>query len=274
MRPVDLVSRLLTDPELLAQAARGVFDDSQQARLLRPATTRPRWSRADLPLLDEARHLVERQPGFAHVVLDEAQDLSAMQLRAVGRRCLAGSATVLGDLAQATTPWAVPDWRQVLEHLGKPDGEVRALTVGYRVPKDVLDLANRLLPVIAPQLPLASSMRHVTGALTLTDGGVPEAVSAVHRLLGKGTTAVVVPAGTADVARALAAAGVEAAVLDDEGLSAPVTVVEAAAVKGLEFDHVVLLEPAALPLRVLYVAMTRAVTSLTVVGQLPPELTT
>jgi DNA helicase IV len=276
VRPADLVSRLLTDPDLLARAAHGVLADDEQALLLRPPTTRPRWSRADLPLLDEARHLVERQPGYAHIVLDEAQDLSPMQLRVVGRRCIAGSATVLGDLAQATTPWACKDWRQVLEHLGKPDGSVQALTIGYRVPRDVLDLANRLLPTIAPELPLASSLRHVVGALTFTPGGLPEVVAAVQRLVGKGSTAVVVPSGAelASVDKALSDAGIAASVLGDEGLSAPVTLVEAAAVKGLEFDHVVLLEPADLPLRSLYVAMTRAVTSLTIVHakELPAEI--
>jgi DNA helicase IV len=272
VRPADLVARLLTDADLLARAARGVLDEDEQARLLRPPTTSPRWTRADLPLLDEATYLVERQPGYAHVVLDEAQDLSAKQQRVVGRRCQAGSATVLGDLAQATTPWAAQDWREVLRHLGKPDGTVQALTVGYRVPRDVLDLANRLLPTIAPQLPPAASLRHVVGALTVTPGGLEQVVAAVRRLQGKGSTAVVVPTDPTGALVALAAAGVDAVALGDEGLSAPVTVVPAAVVKGLEFDHVVLLDPADLPLRVLYVAMTRAVTSLTVVGELPARL--
>ena len=267
VKPTDLVNRLLTDVSLLADSARGVLSEDEQSVLLRPALSRPKWSRADLPLLDEARSLVERSPGYAHVVLDEAQDLSAMQLRVVGRRCVAGSATVLGDLAQATTPWALPDWQTVLTHLGKPDGSVQALTIGYRVPRDVLDLANRLLPTIAPQLPLASSLRHVVGALTFTASGLAEVTAAVERLQGKGSVAVVVPALTPE----LKALGFPT--LSDDGLSAPVTLVEASAVKGLEFDHVVLLEPSALPLRVLYVAMTRAVTSLTVIGPLPRELT-
>jgi DNA helicase IV len=276
VKPATLVSRLLAEPELLARAARGVLSDDEQALLLRPATARPRWTPADLALLDEARSLVERAPGYAHVVLDEAQDLSAMQLRVVGRRCQAGSATVLGDLAQATTPWGATDWREVLAHLGKPDGSVQALTIGYRVPRDVLDLANRLLPTIAPQLPPATSLRHVTGALTRTRGGVEAVVGAVQRLRGKGSTAVVVPSAVelTTVAAALEQAGVAATALGEEGLSAAVTLVEAAVVKGLEFDHVVLVEPAALPLRVLYVAMTRAVTSLTLVHErdLPAEL--
>jgi DNA helicase IV len=253
VKPTDLVRTVLTDPPA------GILSEEERQLLV---TSGKRWTRADLPLLDEARHLVERQPGFAHVILDEAQDLSPMQLRVVGRRCVSGSATVLGDLAQATTPWAVGDWRGVLEHLGKPDGSVQALTIGYRVPRDVLDLANRLLPVIAPQLPLASSLRHVVGALSTA----PDVASAVHRLRGKGSVAIVVP-GEAVVD------GVPDAVpLGDDGLAAPVTIVRAADVKGLEFDHVVLVDPDALPLRVLYVAMTRAVTSLTIVGRLPAEL--
>jgi DNA helicase IV len=175
---------------------------------------------------------------------------------------------VLGDLAQATTPWAARDWPAVLTHLGKPEGTVQALTIGYRVPRDVLDLANRLLPRIAPELPPASSLRHVPGALTLAEGGLPQVVAAVDRLRGKGSIAVIVPDSVTDVL-----AAVEGSVeLADEGLAADVTVVPAALVKGLEFDHVVLLEPSALSLRVLYVALTRAVTSLTVVGPLPPEL--
>ena len=268
VKPTQLVTQVLADPALLARAGRGVLTDEEQSLLVRPAGGRPRWTAADLPLLDEARYLIERSPGFAHVVLDEAQDLSPMQLRVVGRRCVAGSATVLGDLAQATTPWGATDWREVLRHLGKPDGQVQALTLGYRVPRDVLDLANRLLPFIAPQLPPAESLRHVLGALTVVPGGVREVVAAVDRLRGKGSTAVVVPGSPAAVLAALP----DAVELGDDGLSAPVTVVRAALVKGLEFDHVVLLDPTALSLRVLYVAMTRAVTSLTIVGDLPAEL--
>ncbi len=260
-KAADLVHRVLTDPVLLDRAARGVLSADEQALLLRVGK---RWTPADLPLLDEARFLIERAPGFAHVIVDEAQDLSAMQLRVVGRRCVAGSATVLGDLAQGTTPWAASDWTSVLAHLGKPDGIVQALTVGYRVPREVLDLANRLLPLIAPSLPPAASLRHVVGALAFADS-VPEAVD---RLRGKGSVAIVVPSSP----EAVLAEIPDAVLLGDDGLAAPVIVALASHVKGLEFDHVVLVSPAALPLRTLYVAMTRAVTSLTVVGELPDEL--
>ena len=81
-----------------------------------------------------------------HVVLDEAQDLSPMQYRAVGRRCTTGSATVLGDLAQGTTPWATASWEEALAHLGKPGAVVEELTAGFRVPREVIAYASRLLP--------------------------------------------------------------------------------------------------------------------------------
>ena len=91
-----------------------------------------RWSLADVILIDEAADLLNRTPSLGHVIVDEAQDLSAMQLRAVGRRASTGSVTVLGDLAQATTPWATPSWAESLTHLGHPDAEVRG--AGRRLP--------------------------------------------------------------------------------------------------------------------------------------------
>jgi hypothetical protein len=101
------------------------------------------------------------------VVLDEAQDLSPMECRAVGRRCATGSATVLGDLAQGTTPWATATWADLLGHLGKPSAELRVLRTGYRVPRQILDYASRLLSQIAPGLWPASSLREDPGALEI-----------------------------------------------------------------------------------------------------------
>ena len=223
-------------------------------------------------------------PGYAHVVVDEAQDLSAMQLRAVGRRCATGSATVLGDLAQGTTPGAPGDWSQVLQHLGKPSGRLDVLTTGYRVPREVLDLANRLLPHIAPGLAPAGSLRSLPGSLEVRRVArlVEEAVAAVRRRASAGSVAVVAadPALLVAVGQGLAAAGVEAELLGAGGPAAPVALVPVELVKGLEFDSVVLLEPADVAasgpygLRALYVALTRAVSSLQVlhVADLPAEL--
>ncbi|MGH3363115.1 MAG: HelD family protein, partial [Nocardioidaceae bacterium] len=142
--PARLVMRLLSDKDLLAEAADGVLSEDEQALLLwaRPAKgpASVRWSVADAVLVDEAADLVSRTPSLGHVVADEAQDLSPMMLRAVGRRCTTGSTTVLGDLAQATTPWGSRSWDQALAHLGKPTAHVEQLTRGFRVPGEVIDL--------------------------------------------------------------------------------------------------------------------------------------
>src|SRR5690606_19518504 len=132
---VRLLFRLFTEPDFLAACAGGVLTPDEQRLLTwdRPPRSAgaARWTVADLVLLDEIADLLERTESVAHVVVDEAQDLSAMMLRALGRRAATGSLTVLGDLAQATTPWAADDWARVLGHLGKPDGHVEQLTAGF-----------------------------------------------------------------------------------------------------------------------------------------------
>jgi len=292
--PVRLVFWLLSDPDLLASCAEGLLDAEE--RQLLGWTRPPRglaaapWSLGGAVLVDEAADLLDREPSRGHVVLDEAQDLSPMMLRAVGRRCSTGSATVLGDLAQATTPWATTSWPESLAHLGQPEAHIEELTRGFRVPADVLAYATRLMPVIAPGLAAPSSVRRAVGDLVVrrTDDPVGEAAAAVRATLDRdGSVGVIVADHVADdVAGALAAAGVRHAVLGDDGdqeFDVRVNVVPASLAKGLEFDHVVVLEPAAvvagegdslIGLRRLYVCLTRAVTSLTVLyaRPLPPEL--
>jgi Superfamily I DNA and RNA helicases len=133
-------------------------------------------------LIDEARDLISRTPSLAHVVVDEAQDLSPMECRALGRRCSTGSATVLGDLAQGTTPWAAPSWLSLLTNLGKPDTGVRELSVGYRVPRQILDYASTLLAVIAPELRPASSLRADPAPSTSPGCPPPRSTGPGHRL--------------------------------------------------------------------------------------------
>ena len=127
-------------------------------------------------LQDEIRDHLERTPSLGHVVLDEAQDLSPMQLRAVGRRCSTGSATVLGDIAQGTTPWATDSWTSSLRHLGKPDGHVEVLDRGFRVPATVIDYAAQLLPSMAPGLGAPVSVRENPAGST-SAGWTPGACS-------------------------------------------------------------------------------------------------
>jgi DNA helicase IV len=284
--PKKLVARLLTDAAFLADAAQEVLTPEEQALLLwveppRSAGT-ARWSLADVVLLDEARDLVERTPSLAHVVADEAQDLSPMMLRALARRSSTGSLTVLGDLAQATTPWATSSWDEALVHLGKPGAHVEQLTRGFRVPGEVIEYAARLLPHIAPDLEPPTSVRRSRGELTFSDGAVAEAVGQVAER-GAGSIGLIVPdALVAAVERDLVDAAVAFTRVGDEG-ETRVDLVPAGLAKGLEFDHVVLLDPAGIVagepdrrtgLRRLYVCLTRPVTSLTVLtrGELPPEL--
>jgi DNA helicase IV len=298
--PARLVLRLLGDAEFLASVADGVLTADEQEALLwsRPfkAPTSARWSLADAVLIDEAADLVERTPSLGHVVADEAQDLSPMMLRAVGRRCSTGSTTVLGDLAQATTPWATRSWEEALGHLGKADAHVEQLTKGFRVPGEVIEYAARLLPVIAPGLEPPTSVRRTRGELDVrrVDVLTPALVELVASTVGRvGSVGLIVPDdGVAAVTAALTDAGVRHAVLGDEPatvdstdteFSVPLDLVPASLAKGLEFDHVLLLEPSGIVageadrvtgLRRLYVCLTRAVTSLVVLHAepLPAEL--
>ncbi|MFC9507527.1 HelD family protein [Streptomyces sp. NPDC057002] len=282
VRPEEVVAELLTDGEVLAGAADGLLDDAEQRALLWLKPPRSwksaRWSAADLVLLDEVAGLIEHPEGYGHVVVDEAQDLSPMECRAIARRAPFGSLTVLGDLAQGTTPWAARSWPTVLAHLGKPDAAVVELTTGFRVPRAVVGLANRLLERLDVDVPAARSLRG-DGELRMrqTDpDGVPAAVvDAVREALEReGSVGVV--AADADVARvraALDAAGIEAAGPGE--LGARLALVPASVVKGLEYDHVVAVEPAAIAeaeargLHRLYVVLTRAVTRLEVVHGRP-----
>jgi DNA helicase IV len=280
---------LWTDPARLARAARGILDDAEQALLHRPdrSIRTAAWTAADAVLVDEVAGLLERTAGYGHVVLDEAQDLSPMQCRAVARRLAAGSLTVLGDLAQATSPWAPSDWRETLAGLGRPATVVRPLTRGYRVPGEVLDFANRLLPLIAPDLPAATAIRSEPGSLRVRDvramaGPLADVVGELAASPGS-IGVVCADDVVAEVASLLTGAGTPAVALTDDGHEVPrIAVVPASLAKGLEFDTVVVVDPAAIVaaeprgLHRLYVVLTRAVSSLVVLhrGDLPEALST
>ncbi|WFB08852.1 AAA family ATPase [Streptomyces sp. LX-29] len=283
--PAKLVLRLLSDADFLAEHAAGVLSADEQKAVLwaKPARSvkSAKWSPADAVLIDEAADLIQRTGSLGHVVLDEAQDLSPMQYRAVGRRCTTGSATVLGDLAQGTTPWATGSWQEALTHLGKPEATVEELTQGFRVPREVIAYASRLLPAIAPGLMEATSVRESPGDFSVravAPDGLDAAVVAACReaLTREGSIGLIaadarIPALTA----ALEAAGLAHLSPGTETTAeSRLTLVPATLAKGLEYDYVVLDEPAAVVdgepdertgLRRLYVALTRAVSGLTVV---------
>jgi DNA helicase IV len=314
--PARLVFRLLSDPAALSRAADGLLDSAEQAAIgwAKPprSAASARWSTADAVLIDEARDLIERTPSLSHVVVDEAQDLSPMECRAIGRRCATGSATVLGDLAQGTTPWATTSWPELLGHLGKEEADLRVLDTGYRVPRQILDFASRLLDQIAPGLGAARSVRQDAGSLQVRPVGPGEMADA----LGAACAEARASAGSAAVIAAddqipalaglLTGAGVPHVVLDggpqpdadsgaagsaDAAGSAPaapdpapgpaggagpvLSLVPVTLAKGLEFDYVIVVEPARIAgaelrgLHRLYVALTRAVSRLTVLHAEP-----
>ena len=289
--PVRLVLRLLSDPLVLAAAADGLLDASEQGAIAWATPPRgprsARWSAADAVLVDEAADLIERTPSLAHVVVDEAQDLSPMECRAIGRRCATGSATVLGDIAQGTTPWATPGWPQLLAHLGKEDAGLRILDTGYRVPRQILDFASLLLAHIAPGVAPARSVRQDAGSLVITAATATtlpaRLAEACADALTRPGSAAVIPADdqVPSLSGILDRAGLAHAVLNGDTESQPLTVVPVTLAKGLEFDHVIVVEPARIAtgeargLHRLYVALTRAVSRLTVLHAepLPAALT-
>jgi hypothetical protein len=223
---------------------------------------------------------------YGHILADEAQDLSPMQLRMLARRCPGGSMTLVGDLGQASGPWAPSSWDDVLAHLPVRRPPTRAdLSVNYRTPSEVMDLAAAVLAATTPGLAPPTSVRSAgldplfTRAMpgTLPDA-VARAVALEREAVGDGKVAVICPASLLAALRpALPAVPDGAGVLD-----APVALLAVDDAKGLEFDSVLLVEPSAIVAegagvtgrRALYVAMTRTTRRLHIVhvDPLPPEL--
>jgi DNA helicase IV len=284
--PVALVRDLLSNAEQLAECARGILEPVEQDAIRR--TRNARWSVADLALVDEARDLLEGHTStYGHVIVDEAQDLSPMQLRMIGRRAPGGSVTVLGDLAQATAAWTHTSWAEVAAHLvtsvdPSADGwRSRDLTLGYRVPGLVLDFAARLLPEAAPMVAATESVRVGRRPPRLVEvaeadlfaSAATEAAALVEEgfLVG----CIVADDHVAQATRTFAAAGVEFGTPERDGILKPITLLPALTAKGLEFDAVVVVEPDAIAgatargLRLLYVALTRPIQHLTVVHAQP-----
>ena len=293
--PAKVLHRLLSDPGALSAAADGVLSVDEQRMLLwdKPPRTAgsAKWTTADLVLVDELTDLLDRTPSLGHVILDEAQDLSPMQLRAVGRRASTGSLTVLGDIAQGTTPWATASWADALTHLGKPDSHVEVLARSFRVPASVITYAARLLPLIAPGLAAPESVRDNPGRLSEHAATAAEIsdrlVALVHAAVqAPGSVGVIAPDADIDrLSTALSGAGIEHGVLgsDHGDVEHQVDIVPATIAKGLEFDRVIVVEPAAIAaaepdertgLRRLYVVLTRAVSELDILhsGPLPSAL--
>jgi DNA helicase IV len=272
-KPEQVVRRLLSSRESLAEAAAGLLDEQEQALLHR---ARSGWSDADLPLIDEARALLEPPTQYGHVIVDEAQDLTPMQLRLVARRA-GGAFTILGDVAQATGPIPYDRWDELLSHLAGGDrAEIEELRHAYRVPREIMELSLPLLERIAPGVepPLAYRVGAEPPRIVQGEPPLAAAYEEAARLAGEeGLLTLIAPASLRG-----AADGTAESLFDDTRIA----VLTPREVKGMEFDHVIVVEPALIVeeavegqgLRELYVALTRPTTTLVVVHArpLPPEL--
>jgi DNA helicase IV len=306
LTPAQLLHDLFGSKALLKLAGERFLSEDEYLALYRPRRAdlaEVRWTDNDAALLDEARSYLGPRPPrkgapadeedirtYGHIVIDEVQDMTPMQLRMASRRSLNGSMTVVGDIAQATGALAPNGWDDVLAHL--PDNRpsrVIGLSVGYRIPDLIMELANRVMMAATPSLRAPISVRSgdegpefvaVEQSADLF-AAVATATADLVAALPGGSIAVVVPDALVDeVSAALELAGIEHGRATRQGLNVGTTVVPVSVVKGLELDGVVVVEPAAIVhaesqgLRALYVALTRSTRRLTVVHAeaLPPAM--
>jgi DNA helicase IV len=304
LTPAQLLHDLFGSKALLKLAANGILPEADYLALYRERSEsldEVRWSNADAALLDEARFLLGPRPRksgkvdetdeirtFGHIVVDEVQDLTPMQLRMVTRRSLSGSMTVVGDIAQATGPLAPNDWKDVLEHLpSRKTPRIVGLSVGYRIPAQIMELADKVMHAATPGLRAPRSVRDGDEVPVITsvasDDELFEAVITRARILlqqsGGGRTAIICPDDMVDqMSTALTSASVPHGRAQAAGLDENLSIVPASLAKGLELDDVIVVEPSAIVaddaqgLRLLYVTLTRSTRSLTVVHRMPlPE---
>lgn len=299
--PEQLVDRMLSRPELLAAAAGDLLTPAQQRLLLRSAGAP--WTVDDVPLLDEAaerlgefrprtrpversdpdyaeldivdpiarnrpsttvaeRALADRDWVYGHVIVDEAQELSRMAWRALSRRCTRRSMTVVGDLQQTTHPAGARDWQEALNWAGR-NIDLHTLTVTYRITRQTAESATALLTAAGGSAPDLHPIRdgETTESLSLETEGLARLVLA--RAAGQpGRTAIVVPDARRDLITTLTGSHPDFGA-GDQSIDAPIAVLDARSTKGLEFDDVYVVDPAAMSQQGtlgsdVYVACTRA----------------
>ncbi len=314
LTPGDLLHDLFGARGLIRSASDRLLGVEEQRALFSPRRASPaevRWTRADAALLDEARWLLGPPPGkarkrvvnpdedghvphfdpeeirtYGHIVVDEVQDLSPMELRMLSRRSLGGSMTVVGDMAQATGPWAPEAWRDVLALLpSRKAPRIRELSVCYRTPEPIMDYAANVLAVALPGVRPPRSVRGGAEPVVVPVGR-DELTSVVATTLraelahldetGGGNVAVIVTDSMlAEIEAGLEGEGIAYGDASRVGLDARVSVLPMRLAKGLELDAVVVVEPARIiaeepqGLRSLYVALTRPTRRLTIVHAEP-----
>lgn len=314
LTPEALLHDLFGARPLIELAGNGILNSSELGLLYRARSAsveEAAWTPADIALLDEASWLLgPRRSGpsneppnrtYGHIVVDEVQDLSPMELRMVGRRSLSGSMTLVGDIAQATGPWAPASWEELLANLPRRRGwRAAGLSVSYRAPAEVMALAGRVLAAALPGVSPPEPVRHTGQAprfvylasgpgpegegdhrsrwLSLVGRTVAEEVGAVAASAGgdDGSVGVLVPASLLpDVRSALIGEGMVVGEVGAGALDTQVSLLALGDAKGLEFDSVVVVEPgrivaqAPTGMRALYVALTRCTRRLAIVHSEP-----
>ncbi|UCN13341.1 AAA family ATPase [Cellulomonas iranensis] len=267
--------------------ARQVLQSTGAGDLVSAEALADRFASSGPSLTTAERAAADRSWTYGHVVVDEAQELSAMAWRALLRRVPTRSLTIVGDVAQTSSAGGTHDWEAMLGPLLRGSWRLAELTVNYRTPATVAHAARRV--ALAAGLPVSpqTSARDVPDALRLhrvAGGDVTTAAAATARELaatvgqagGAGRVAVVAtPAHAAAVRRALDGTADDAPGGELPDLEQTLVVLTPGQAKGLEFDVVVLVEPAdvlAASAGDLYVAMTRPTHALHVVHarDLPP----
>ncbi|MEV6572931.1 AAA family ATPase [Streptomyces sp. NPDC051577] len=254
--PGDLVKALLTNADALAELLPRLT--AQERSLLLRGPDDP-WTDADVPLLDEAASLVDGPPErtYGHVVVDEAQELTAMQWRMIVRRCPARAMTLVGDFAQAGPVATARDWKEALSpHVG-PRFTLHHLTVSYRTTQEILESVRDLLARIAPDQKPTRSLRNGDSPRTVTTPAAGLFTAVVNELRAQSTAH---PGELLGVICADARVGE----LTDQGVAHHARIVPASEARGLEFDGVLVMNPEEIITarpggeRDLYVALTRA----------------
>jgi DNA helicase IV len=297
LTPAELLHDLFGSKALIRIAASGVLEIGEYESLYRQRSENlaaVHWSDGDIAILDTALGLLGPRPRrngkiseadetrlYGHIIIDEVQDLTPMQLRMATRRSLNGAMTVVGDLAQGTGSFAPHSWSEILKYLpDKREPQVFSLSVGYRIPEEIMALADRVMRAVSPALHPPRSVRQGNFPPLIARAGsgdelLNEVVNHTRQILeviGDGNVAVICPDSMADaVSSALSFAHVDHGRANNTALDTRLTVVPVSLIKGLELDGVVVVEPSAIVdaqengLRVLYVALTRATQRLTVV---------
>ncbi len=316
LTPAHLLNDLYGSRALLRSAAGRRLKPHEVELLYRPRSRHAadvRWSFQDVPLLDEARALLGYRPShreadtvltYGHIVVDEAQDLSPMELRMIARRSLNGSMTVVGDIAQATGSWAHDDWDSIVRGLPNRREPRRVeLTVGYRIPAPAMALASKVLPYAVPGASAPETVRTIgdaprvvsvksppatsSGDQTASSGlsatlaqALAELIITERQAVGEGNVAVIVPHSLHQLVReGLHEQGINLGGTSRAELDQQVALVPVRLVKGLEVDAAIVVEPARIVaeewqgVRSLYVALTRATKRISVIHAEPlPEV--